>query len=436
MAIADTQLIFRIDHIDGCLNRVGKIRLLDDTITAEHLDGDLLQLIGRHHALTPGILSDHHGAENRLQHTEILLDLLVSHHGDHTDQLLEVVAFLDGLTQGFGGVDIMAAVQNDGRRGTNLLDAARNLHRAQCFGHQIAIQWAVDRNHHFGGGERGERVMRLMLAELGNRHALIRAIGRGESGHLAADRGHAIGHGHLVTVTHHSGMVAFGGLLKNRHDRFLVRLTPDDGGAVRLDDAGLLACDLLDGVPQPLHVVHVDRADDRGIRVQHIGGVPQAAHADLDNGHVHGSVGEFPDGHGGEHFEEAHLRLALFLHFGVHQGHEVLGLVPYVDEIVIGKLLAVDGDTLVDLLQMRRGVQAGTHAVRTADGFGHARGGALAVGAGHMDHTERLLRVAQNIEHQIHPVKIQIGGVVLRRTAHDIQFDVPHALVVPIRMLE
>ena len=53
MAIADTQLIFRIDHIDGCLNRVGKIRLLDDSITAEHLDGDLLQLIGRHHALAP-----------------------------------------------------------------------------------------------------------------------------------------------------------------------------------------------------------------------------------------------------------------------------------------------------------------------------------------------------------------------------------------------
>ena len=53
-----------------------------------------------------------------------------------------------------------------------------------------------------------------------------------------------------------------------------------------------------------------------------------------------------------------------------------------------------------------------------------------------MNHTERLLRVAQNIEHQIHPVKIQIGGVVLRRTTHDVQFDVPHALVVPIRMLE
>ena len=330
----------------------------------------------------------------------------------------------------------MAAVQNDGRRGTNLLDATRNLHRAQCFGHQIAVQWPVDRNHHFGGGERGERVVRLMLAELGNRHALVRAIGRGESGHLAADRGHAIGHGHLVTITHQHGMVAFGGLFKNRHNRFLMRLRTDNGGAIRLDDASLLACDLLDGVSQPLHVIHVDRADDRGIRVQHIGGVPQAAHAHLDDGHIHGSVGEFPDGHGGEHFEEAHLRLALFLHFGVHQGHEVLGLVPYVDEIVIGKLLAVDSDTLVDLLQMRRGVQAGTHAVRTADGFGHARGGALAVGAGHMNHTERLLRVAQNIEHQIHPVKIQIGGVVLRRTAHDIQFDVPHVLVVPIRMLE
>lgn len=55
--------------------------------------------------------------------------------------------------------------------------------------------------------------------------------------------------------------------------------------------------------------------------------------ADLDDGHVHGRVGELPDGHGGEHLEEAHLRLALLLHLGVHQGHEILGLVPDVDEI-------------------------------------------------------------------------------------------------------
>ena len=53
-----------------------------------------------------------------------------------------------------------------------------------------------------------------------------------------------------------------------------------------------------------------------------------------------------------------------------------------------------------------------------------------------MNHAERLLRVAQDVEHQVHSVEIQIGGVMLRRAAHDVQFDVPHALIVPIRMLE
>ena len=92
------------------------------------------------------------------------------------------------------------------------------------------------------------------------------------------------------------------------------------------------------------------------VRVEHVGGVPSAAHADFHDGDVDRRVGEFPDGHGGEHFEEAHLRLALLLHLGVHQGHEILGLVPDVDEIVIGQLLAVDGDALVDVFQMGRGV--------------------------------------------------------------------------------
>ena len=82
-------------------------------------------------------------------------------------------------------------------------------------------------------------------------------------------------------------------------------------------------------------MVHVDRSDDGRVRVEHVGGVPQASHADLDDGHVHGRVGELPDGHGGEHFEEAHLRLAQLVHFHVHDGDEVLDLVPCVDEIVV-----------------------------------------------------------------------------------------------------
>ena len=82
----------------------------------------------------------------------------------------------------------------------------------------------------------------------------------------------------------------------------------------------------------------------------------QAAHADFHDGDVDRRVGELPDGHGGEHFEEAHLRLAQLVHFHVHDGDKVLDLVPGVDEIVVGQLLAVDSDALVDVFQMGRGV--------------------------------------------------------------------------------
>ena len=115
VAVAHAQLVLGIDHVDGSLNRVGQVRFLDHTVTAEHVHGNLLELIGRHHTLAPRVLGDHHGAQDRLQNTQIFLDLLVAHHGDHTDQLLEVVAFLDGLAQGFGGIHVVSAIQNDGR---------------------------------------------------------------------------------------------------------------------------------------------------------------------------------------------------------------------------------------------------------------------------------------------------------------------------------
>ena len=115
VAVAHAQLVLGIDHIDGGLNRVRQVRFLDHTVTTEHVHGNLLELVGRHHTLAPRVLGDHHGAQDRLQNTQIFLDLLVAHHGDHTDQLLEVVAFLDGLAQGFGGIHVVSAIQNDGR---------------------------------------------------------------------------------------------------------------------------------------------------------------------------------------------------------------------------------------------------------------------------------------------------------------------------------
>src|SRR5690606_8892797 len=65
-----------------------------------------------------------------------------------------------------------------------------------------------------------------------------------------------------------------------------------DGDGVGVDDPGLLVGDVLDRVPEEVLVVDTDRGDDGDVRVDDIGRVPGAAHADLDDGDVDRGVRE------------------------------------------------------------------------------------------------------------------------------------------------
>ena len=56
--------------------------------------------------------------------------------------------------------------------------------------------------------------------------------------------------------------------------------------------------------PQVLGVVESDRRDDGDPRVRHVGGVPGAAHADLDDRDVDRRVGEQRVGHADHDLEE------------------------------------------------------------------------------------------------------------------------------------
>ena len=436
MPIADAQLVLGVHHVHGGLDGVGQIRLAGHPVAAEHAHGHLFQILGRHDAFAPRVLGHHHMAEQRFEHAQVLLHLLVTHHGDDADQLREIVVLLDGGAQRLGGVHVMPAVDDDRRRGAHLLDAARHLHAAQRLGHDIRVQLSGNRDHRLGGGERGQRVVRLMLTELGDRDLRVLPQRGAQRDQLSANGRGARDDLHLVPVAQHPGVIAFGRLLQDRHHGLLVRLRADHGGAAGLDDAGLLGGDLLDRIAQPLHVVHIHRSDDGRVGVQHVGGVPGTPHAHLHDGHVHRRVGKLPDRHGGQHLEEAHPRLAGLFHLHVHQIDQILDLIPGVHEVVVAQRLAVDGDAFVDAFQMRRGVQAGAHAVGAADGLRHAGRGALAVGAGDVDDAERLLRMTQHVEHQVHPVQIQVGGVVFRRPAHDLALDLVDGCVAPVRMLE
>lgn len=154
------------------------------------------------------------------------------------------------------------------------------------------------------------------------------------------------------------------------------------GGA---DDAGLLRGDLGEGLPQIIGVIQADRGDHRDRGVDDVGGVPAAAHPDLDDGDVDRCVCERGEGHRGQHLELAHRRAAGRFGLGVDHLNERLDLAVDLDVAGRADRFVVDGDALDHRLQMGAGGAAGALMERRQQCVDHAHHRRLAVGARDVD---------------------------------------------------
>ncbi len=146
--------------------------------------------------------------------------------------------------------------------------------------------------------------------------------------------------------------------------------------------------------PEVLGVVQRDRRDDGDPRVGDVGGVPGAAHADLDDGDVDRRVGEQRVGHAHHDLEEAHRVLAARVDHLHVRGDVVVGL----DEALGAHRLAVEHDPLPDRLQVRAGEPAHAQAEAAEQLVDHARRRRLAVGAGHLDDRHRAVRRPEQVD--------------------------------------
>jgi hypothetical protein len=146
-------------------------------------------------------------------------------------------------------------------------------------------------------------------------------------------------------------------------------------------------------------VVEVDGSDDGHVPVDDVGGVPGAAHADLDDRHVHGRVREGGVRHAGQHLEEGEPVLLL----GVDHLDVRPDVVVRLDEPLGGDRGAVEADALGDRLDVRGGVPARTQLEGTEECLDHAGGGGLAVGTGDVDGGVRPLRLAQEVHQRGDP---------------------------------
>ena len=164
---------------------------------------------------------------------------------------------------------------------------------------------------------------------------------------------------------------------------------PDQHGAARLYDAGLLERDVLEARTGELGVVHADVGDHRDLRVDDVGRVPSSEQADLDDDDVDGDVCEPAKGSGRHDLEVAGPLADDRLEFG--DRGDLFG------QLVVGDRLAVALDPFVDPLEMGTGVGADREAVRSDQSRDHLDCRALAVRAGHVDHRRRVLRIAEHV---------------------------------------
>ena len=164
--------------------------------------------------------------------------------------------------------------------------------------------------------------------------------------------------------------------------------------AAAFDDAGLGGGDLLHRAAQILGVIQSDAAQHGGFRRgDDVGGIELAAHSHLAYHDVAVSAGEPGEGDGRDH-----LKLRGVIRHGVRQRPHLLR---HGAQRLVGDHLAVDLHPLVEPEDIGRRVQTRSVACGAQHGRQHGTGGALAVGARHMDEFQCPLRMTQLLQQRI-----------------------------------
>ena len=175
-------------------------------------------------------------------------------------------------------------------------------------------------------------------------------------------------------------------------------LAVNDSVAAGLDDTGLGRRNFLERIAQNLGVVKPDVAQDRRLGGQdHVCRVKFAAHADLADYDVAFFALEVFKAQRRNHFKFGRL-----LENRVGKGLDVLGQLA---DCLVGNLLPVDLDALVEAENIGRRVKTRLVACRLKNRGEHRAGRALAVGAGDMDEFAGALGVIQFVEQRVDALK-------------------------------
>ena len=265
--------------------------------------------------------------------------------------------------------------------------------------------------------------MRLVGAVQRQEQVLVVATETADGDLLAANGDLTCEQPEVVALERHSGTDLFPPIEEDLCDVRLLR--PDDGNRVGLDDPRLLGGDVDDVVAEEVLVVERDRGDHGNRAVRDVRRVPAPAEAHLDDGDVHGGVGErgIRDRH--EHLEVGHPRPVLGDRLRIDHLDEGDHVVIGVEELLAADRLAGQRDPLTHAVQVRRGEAAGPQPHLREQRVDDARRGRLAVRAGQVDGGIAALRVAEQLHHRGDAVQARLE-VVLGGAGEDRRLHLTH----------
>ena len=281
-----------------------------------------------------------------------------------------------------GAVRVVRGVEQDHRAAPDDLEPARRGRPAERVADQVGVERLVAEERLDRGQGRGG-VLRLVRPVEREEDVVVLRVQTLQREQLAADRGHPGDDAELQALAH-------GVASTSAHRRSRTSAGPGSCSASTAVAPGLMIPAFSSAissteVAEVRRVVDADRGHHRDRPVRDVGGVPQAAHADLHDRDVDRRVRERGVRHPDDRLEEAQrVRLR-----GVDEVRVRRDVVEGADELRVGQRLAVDRDPLVDPLEVGAGEATRAQVERPQQGVDHPARGRLAVGAGQVDRPGR-----------------------------------------------
>ena len=184
---------------------------------------------------------------------------------------------------------------------------------------------------------------------------------------------------------------------------------PADGRAPPFEDTGLLRRDQPERIAELAGMVEGDAGDDRQGRPNDVGRVEPSSHADLEHDRPHPAAGEQEQSHRRGDLEERRAATVKTRLVALELLDDLPHLIDQIDQLRPGDRSPVDGEPLLESMEVWRTVHARPHARGRQRRRHQCRCRSFALGPRDVDDRQAILGIAQPLKQAPHPPQVQRG---------------------------